>query len=272
MKTVDIIIFGGQSNMQGQSERLSECEAVDGALEYRLLTDTLVPLKNPVGEFIRKDGTEGYSFFIQQIKTEHLEMLKEWVAAHALAGASNGYTNLVPSFCREYIKATGSSVIAVHAAKGSTEIGEWLPGSSGYEVLCKKASGAILKAKESFKIGRILFVWLQGESDALKGNSKAYYKDSLFTLAEALRRDIGVEKFGIIRVGRFVHDERDLEIIAAQDEACIESPIFTMLTTLATEFSEMPEYINPNAKGHFNAKGLEDIGRAAGYALGKAVL
>ena len=28
MKQVDIIIFGGQSNMQGQSDRLSECEEV----------------------------------------------------------------------------------------------------------------------------------------------------------------------------------------------------------------------------------------------------
>ena len=55
----DVIIFGGQSNMQGQSERLSENVPVKSALEYRLLTDSLVPLSNPVGEDIRYDGTAG---------------------------------------------------------------------------------------------------------------------------------------------------------------------------------------------------------------------
>ena len=40
----DVVVFGGQSNMQGQSEALSEREIVKNALEYRLLTDTFVPL------------------------------------------------------------------------------------------------------------------------------------------------------------------------------------------------------------------------------------
>jgi hypothetical protein len=49
------MIFGGQSNMMGQCERLSESEIVAGALEYRYLTDSLKPLSNPVGEIIRVD-------------------------------------------------------------------------------------------------------------------------------------------------------------------------------------------------------------------------
>lgn len=36
---MDTLIFGGQSNMQGQTERLSENAVVDGAYKYRLLTD-----------------------------------------------------------------------------------------------------------------------------------------------------------------------------------------------------------------------------------------
>ena len=35
MKETDILIFGGQSNMQGQTEILSEAEVVPNAYEYR---------------------------------------------------------------------------------------------------------------------------------------------------------------------------------------------------------------------------------------------
>ena len=48
---MDILIFGGQSNMQGQTEGLPENNApVQGALEYRVKTDELIPLQHPVGE------------------------------------------------------------------------------------------------------------------------------------------------------------------------------------------------------------------------------
>jgi len=49
---MDVIIFSGQSNMQGQSERLSENDVVNDAYEYKWLTDELLPLKNPVGKIL----------------------------------------------------------------------------------------------------------------------------------------------------------------------------------------------------------------------------
>ena len=271
MKTVDVIIFGGQSNMQGQTERLSECEVVEGALEYRLLDDTLLPLKNPVGETIAYDGGVGFDFK-EKITSETLHLLNKWVSTNVLGAASHGNTCLVPAFCRAYIEQTGASVVAVHAAKGSTEIKEWLPGAAGYDIILKKTNAAISKAKgEGFSIGKVLFVWLQGESDALKSNTKAYYKEKITELANALKSDLGVKGFGIIRVGRFTRDDRDLEIISAQDEVCVENPFFIMLTKITTELNEKPEYMNPEAKGHYSAAGLELIGKVSGEALGKAV-
>lgn len=260
MKKVDVIIFGGQSNMQGQSDCLSECEAVAGALEYKFLSDTLVPLKNPVGEDIRYDGLADVAF------TEG-SSLKVWLSSHVLGAAAYGHTNLVPAFCRAYIQKTARSVIAVHAAKGSTEISEWLPETEGYRALVKKAKAAINKAKTQCEIEHIYFVWLQGESDAIAGNSKDYYKKKLAILGAALVQDLGVDRFGIIRVGRFTEDERDLEIISAQDEICAEAPFFLMLTRASTELNKDPEMMNPNVKGHYSAKGLETLGTLAGEAL-----
>ena len=259
---MDVIIFGGQSNMQGQTECLSECEIVPGAAEYKYLTDEAVPLKNPVGEDITYDGKEGILF-------DYGVNGSEWLQTNALAAACYGHTNMVPSFCRSYIDVTGRDVMAVHAAKGSTTVAQWMPGTLGYDVLVRKSAAALRKADSP---DHVWFVWLQGESDAIEGRDKAYYKNMLRGLADGLKLDLGIEKFCVIRVGRFTNDDRDLEIITAQDEICESDPDFLMLTTVTTELNQMPEYMNPEAVGHFGAKGLEYLGSIAGRALGEYCL
>ena len=259
MKKIDVLIFGGQSNMQGQSECLTNTEIVEHAYEYKFFENEAQPLKNPVGENIKYDRSNGY---LVTDKTD----LRVWLSEHVTGASCYGNTNLVPEFCREYINACDEEikVLASHAAKGSTQISEWLPGTKGYRILVDKAEAAIDYAKQNGKIGRIFFVWLQGESDAVAGVSKDVYKKSLMVLNQALRTELGIECFGIIRVGRFTKDDRDLEIISAQNEICNEQKDFLMLTELATELNEQEEYMNSYVKGHYSAKGLEKLGAVAG--------
>ncbi|MBQ2881569.1 MAG: hypothetical protein IJE40_04825 [Clostridia bacterium] len=259
MKTkvpVDVIIFSGQSNMQGQSECLSEKDIVNNAYEYKWLTDEVLPLSNPVGENITYSMKKGYSVMFE---TD----LSAWHKEHVFGAACYGNTNLVPSFCRTYTEITKRSVVAVHAAKGSTKISEWLPGSQIYNALIQKTRGAIEKVKPE----RVFFVWLQGESDAIEGVMKSNYKAALHMLCDAVKTDLEIDKFGIIRVGRFTDDDRDLEIIWAQDEICQEDGDFMMLTDIATKLNEQAEYMNPYVKGHYSAKGLELLGSTAAKAL-----
>ena len=253
---MDIIIFGGQSNMQGQSGALTDTAVVEKAYEYKWLTDELVPLKNPVGENITYDFKEG-------IAPDGTLTPPEWRAMNVTGSASRHCTNLVPSFCRVYTEMTGREVLAVHIAKGSTQIKDWLPETTGYEILVKKSNCA----KEKVTADRILFVWLQGESDAIYEVKKDEYKDSLVLLNDSLKKDVGLQKFGIIRVGKYVNNEHDDEIISAQDEICTENPDFLMLTDIATKLNDIPEYMNPDAKGHFGPKGLEKLGFKAGKAF-----
>ena len=262
---IDVIIFCGQSNMQGQAERLSESAVVEGAYEYRLLTDTVKPLCNPVGETVRYDRTAGEDL---SPDVPLRLVLKDWLAAHVVGASAYGYTNLVPEFCRAYHKATSREVLAVHGAKGSTEIEYWMPSGEAYAFLVDKTHAAIAKIKETHDIGKIYFVWLQGESDAIASRSREYYKESITVLCRSLKKDIGIEKFGIIRVGRFTGDLRDDEIISAQDEVCRENSDFLMLTEICEELPQMEGYMNPTVPGHYSAKGYEAIGRAAGEALG----
>lgn len=244
--------------MQGQSECLTENDIVNDAYEYKWLTDELLPLKNPVGENI--------TYFMDRGDDVTPETnIPSWLKEHALGAACYGNTNLVPSFCRTYTDITKRQVLAVHAAKGSTRISEWLPEAPIYDVLIRKARGAIQKVNPE----RTFFVWLQGESDAIASVAKDDYKADLHVLCDALKANLGINLFGIIRVGRFTNDDRDLEIISAQDEICREDEDFVMLTDIATELNQKDEYMNPNIKGHYNAKGLELLGNAAAKTLGK---
>ena len=56
---MDVIIFSGQSNMQGESEMLLPAHEIKGAFEYKFLSDSIVPLSDPVGENITFDLREG---------------------------------------------------------------------------------------------------------------------------------------------------------------------------------------------------------------------
>jgi len=261
-KKCDIIIFGGQSNMQGQSECLINHTPVDGCLEYRYITNEYVPLKDPVGEYIKTDGTKGEPFTGDLILNEDEFII--WLNSVALGASTDGNTSLVPSFCRSYKEKSGNNVIAVHVAKGATRIDQWLGDSQSYKYLTKKASRAIEGCKNK---GKVYFVWLQGESDALASTSAELYEHRLIELKNNLKRDLAIDKFAIIRVGKFANDDRDLEIMKAQEAVCCNDGDFVMLTRIASSLNDKKEFMNQNVKGHFSAKGLELIGETAGAAL-----
>ncbi len=255
---MDIIIFSGQSNMQGETEGLPENnEVVKGALEYRLLSDSLIPLQHPVGEDIAGDELEG---------------------------AYKGCGTLVPAFCRAYAKKTGREVVAVHAARGSTVISQWLRGTKRHEWAVKKAAGAIAKAKELGEIGHIYFVWLQGESDAIIKTTEDEYYERLIALKNEWKEEIGIEKFCIIKVGYFtsvaswiegdIADKkaRDETIMRAQERAAADDADFVILTRICTELSRTSAYINPNVGGHYCNEAMDIIGTVAGEALARNTL
>ena len=189
--------------------------------------------------------------------------------ANLAGSACYGHTNLVPAFCRAYYKESGTPLVVVHVAKGSTRIEYWSPGNEGYQILLDKASAAIRKAKELYEVRNIYFVWLQGERDAISSKSREYYKEKLYLLGESLKTELEISRFGIIRVGRFTGDSRDDEILQAQDEICSENPFFLMLTRIATTLNQDPMMMNPYVKGHYSALGLETLGKSAGETLGK---
>ncbi len=250
---IDVLIFGGQSNMEGQTECLPHPnEPVDGAWEYCLLGDLLRPVQHPVGE--------------------DLEPL--------LGPACYGFGSLAPDCCRAYVKATGRTVVMIHAAQGATTIAEWQKGTPRYNKVVEKATAALRRAASLGRVCRVYYVWLQGESDAIARTSAEEYITRLTAYKNDLKRDIGIDRFGIIKVGYFcktarwlsdrTHEEgaeNDETIQRAQEIAAERDRDFAMLTREAVAMSLDAQYIHPTESGHFNNRGLSLLGTLAGKAL-----
>lgn len=236
MMKKDLIVFSGQSNMQGQTEAIP-CpnEAVKGALEYKYFSDSLEEVKHPSGEDV--DGL--------------------------LLMAHQGYGSLMPYFLDAYYKTCNVQPVGVHAAKGATTISEWLPGTERFDMLVKKISGAAGKAEYDKKY----LVFLQGESDALASTSAAEYKERIKIFYASLKEKFGFDKFAFIRVGKFAGDSRDGEIIKAQESLCSENADFVMLTRITGKLTQTKEHMNPYEYGHYSNSGMKIIGETAGRNL-----
>ena len=255
--SMDVIVFSGQSNMQGQTEGLPTLNpVVDGALEYRYLTDSLAPLLHPVGEDVILNGQE------------------------LLLGAHNGGGSLVPYFCDEYVRRTQKAVVAIHVAKGATKIEEWLPNTERFEMMSKKIRNGIKKISEKSRIENVYFIWLQGESDSIASTTSQAYTESFLAIKSALKSAFGIQKFGIIKVGYFASQvswmkrgtpaERlsmDEAIMQAQEELVEKDDDLVMLTRLCTKYSLHKDKLNPSAEGHYNNATMEELGRVAARAL-----
>lgn len=257
---MDILIFSGQSNMQGSTGEKCTEPQVDGAFEYKYLTNELTPLRNPVGEDVNDD---------------------------VLARSALGNGSLVPFFCKEYIRLTKKQVTAIHVAKGNTTLDSWLNGTERFDLATKKILCGIEKVRENFPVEKIYFIWLQGESDAIKRTGTAAYEKMLVEFKNALKERISFDKFAIIRQGYFsefadwvdgsAEEKRkdDEEIMNAFELAAEEDDDFLVLTRICAELSRQQKWLNPKEFGpHYNNAAMKIIGTDAGknlaeYRLGK---
>lgn len=232
--------------MQGQTECDPLDVPVEGAGEYKLLSDTVVPLKNPVGEDLG-------------------ELL---LASHL------GRGSLIPYFVDQYVKESGREVLAVHAAKGATVVAEWQKGTKVGGARYAKMLEKILSAKKKLQNPeKKYFIWLQGESDALAHTNEKVYVGQLTKLKNDLKKDVGIDKFMVIEVGYFASNFGgacwDEVIQQAQERICAENDDFLLLTDVTKKLSRDKRYINPEAIGHYSNAAMKIIGAQAGIAAGK---
>lgn len=254
---MDVLIFMGQSNMQGSTGEKCSVKPENGVWEYAYSTDELKPLVSPVGE---------------DVKSESGEIL--------LAASALGNGSLLPYFANEYSRLCGKSVAAIHCAKGNTSIAEWEEGTERFASAAAKIKAGLNRVSATEKIDKTYIIWLQGESDALLFTPQKVYEEKLIRLKEALKREFYFDKFCIIKTGYFAayagwisgaFDEKkasDTAIMNAQENVAEIDSDFVVLTDVTAGLSENHAYLNPKEFGpHYNNAGMKIIGEAAATTL-----
>ena len=145
-RTLDIIVFAGQSNMMGHGTA-SQTPAVKKGTAYSYLP---VSAPGKLSAFSEPFGRNENDLYFNNI------MGTENYATGSLSAA----------FIKSYYAKTGTPVLAVPAAMMGTGSHSW-----AYDryrgVIARIKSAKKAAEKKGYEVGHTYMVWLQGESDAL---------------------------------------------------------------------------------------------------------
>ena len=241
--TVDLIIFAGQSNMSGNggNAALAPVVPIGHGYEYRPATapNALFPLVEPFGR-----NERGYISDVPEYQ--------------------NG--TLVSAFVSTYYSKTGVPVVAVPATHGGTDSGYWANEATKADLVSRFIKAKTYLENNNFKIRHKYVVFLQGESDAVKGSGEKgfndfEYKNNLTSAFQPLFAN-GLEQVFIITPGYALNGIYSYnDVVAAQLDLCTSSDLFSIGSTL---LHELP----PNAyladAVHYNQNGLNMVGSNAG--------
>ena len=245
--TVDIIIFAGQSNMSGNGGNAMQASVVPAGhgYEYRPTSapGALYPIAEPFGRY---EG--GY------------------------VSDSPSYQNgtMVSSFVNTYYSKTGIPVVGVCATHGGSDSAYWASSATKADMVSRFVKTRSYLESNNFKVRRKLLVFMQGESDSVKGVSKTEYKNNLIAAFQPLFAN-GLEQVFIItpgyaKNGVYSYDD----IVSAQVDLCNSNNLFTLGSQMLHSVS-MNAYLSDAV--HYNQQALNMVGadaaaRAAAYANG----
>ena len=245
-RTMDVILFMGQSNMSGANGDASQApELIKGAgYEYRAITEPerLFVLEEPFGENEHREGALDDREILERRGT------------------------LVTSFVNAYYEETGTPVAAVSASRGSSSLNGWLNKGLKEDAAQRLEGAKECLKKEKIRIRHIYMVWFQGEADVNLKLTKEEYKEGLNALVSYMGEQ-GVEQCFLIQMGTDgENSEYHQAVMQAQLEVCEESEQITLASKLPCELNGTD--MKDRGKIHITQKALNLIGADAGAHTG----
>ena len=247
-RSMDLIIFMGQSNMSGAGGDASAApKLTEGAgYEYRAVTDpdTLHVLEEPFGEKENRGALDD---------TELLERKG----------------SLVTSFVNAYYEQTKVPVVAVSASRGSSSLNGWLTKGLKEETADRLNAAKDCMKKEKIHVYHTYMVWFKGEADANLETTVDEYKAKLAELVSYMKEQ-GVEKCFLIQLGPDLTDPaKHQAVMDAQLAACEENENLILVSTLPAELTDAD--LRDELGIHYNQEALNLIGADAGKNAGAYV-
>ena len=233
LKTVDLVIFAGQSNMSGRGgdAKAAPGVPVDTAYEFRYGTCStgMYPVTEPFGIY-----SNGYLCDLP-----------------ALRGGS-----LVSSFVNTYYNGTHVPVLAFSAARGGSSIAYWQSAEVQAELSQKYDLIKAWCASNHVSIRRSYVVWLQGETDGVGNIDKLAYRTGLVNTFTNLFAK-GLDQVFVITIGRYAGLPGTYDkVIEAQTELCAQDPRFTLGSDALRNLPEA--YLTDGC--HYNQAALNIVG------------
>lgn len=241
-KKIDLIIFGGQSNMSGCGGNASLAPVVteDAGFEFRAISDPtqLYTIAEPFG-----------------LNENNLDGLCE--------KPTGKKGSLVSAFVNEYYDKTGVPVIAVSASKGEMALSQFNEPGVVNDVTTRLVTAREWLKDNGYTIRNMYMVWLQGESDALKKTQPGVYRTQMDDFIRPLFME-GLQKVFFITPGRTIPDPNIYnDIINAQKDMCRDSGYYSLASTILTGVST--EYMTDIY--HYNQHVLNLVGKDAADAV-----
>lgn len=236
LKTVDLVIFAGQSNMAGGGGDAGSAPSVphDQGYEFRYG-------KCPTGLY---DITEPFGIYQNGYLSDP-------------DGIRKG--SLVSSFCNAYYKATGVPVLAFSATRSGSSINYWLTPEVQGELSSKFDLVNAWCSSNHINIRKRYVVWLQGETDAMAGMNSETYEAGLSGAFTPLIGK-GLDQVFVITIGQVGGMPGAYDLIAnAQINLCNNSPYFTLGTDV---LRILPDVYIPDTI-HYNQSALDTAGAQA---------
>ena len=188
-KTVDLVIFMGQSNMAGRGEYDEATPVAAGhGYEYHSVTEpgTLTTVSEPFGKYENNTA----------------------VNDNGGDGKDRRGGDMVSSFMESYYAVSGVPIVGVQCNRGGTESKWWYQTTDTTNNLTPKAE-AVLRYNEAkqyltdcgYTIGKQFMVWCQGEADADANRGVAAWKTNTLKLFNDMKTETGLTDLMIVRIG-----------------------------------------------------------------------
>ena len=246
-KTIDLILFSGQSNMAGRGVTNSQwTEAapviIPGAgYEFRAISNPnyLVPIAEPFG--VNENNSSGIND--GSLKTG----------------------SMVTAFANAYYENNGGvPIVGVSASEGGTGISEWQPnGALLTDAIARLNSAKTWLTSNGYIIRHVFLAWCQGEHEVSTSGTQddETYPTDFMTMFDALKAQ-GVEKCLLIRVGEAGSVTYDASVvIQKQTEMAQTEPDVIMVTTDLASFKDRGLMKDD---WHFYQAAYNEAGRYAG--------
>jgi len=239
-KTVDLVIFMGQSNMAGYGGSASRAPVVP----------------------------EGHGYWFKSISdpTKLYRLTEPFGAGETNmdSGLGNCQRNgsMVSAFANAYYKDTGVPIVAVFAAQGNTAIDWWWPGKAPLnDAINRYKTAKEWLENNGYTVRNDFMVWCQGESDGWNGSAKRMYKTLFIKMFDAMKAE-GIDACFMVRIGEQQSSSTQFDqIIEAQNELCKEVDNVVMVCTATAGFVKAG-LMSDNV--HYSQEGYNKAGTMAG--------